>query len=108
MKLNDVLVKCPTVLAFDVNVTAVADVFAAAAAAAMKFVLDPCTVQMRIHFRTVALPSNVYLGKAHLLTALDAAVDVARPTHYQIIRTIYHDSCQSDSVVSPKCFECLF
>lgn len=119
---NDVLVKYPTVMAFDVNVTmtaaaaAAADVVVAAAAVAvvanvavMTFVSDPYTIQMKIHFRTVALPSNVYLGHYHLLTVVAVAtMSVVRPVFCQTIQMIYHDSCRSDFVKSPKYFECLF
>lgn len=84
--LNDVLVKYPTVMAFDVNVIAVT-----VAVAAVVFVLCPYTVQMKIHFRTVASPSNVYLGHDHLLTVAVAAVtNFVRPVSYQIIQMIYH------------------
>lgn len=109
--LNDVLVKC---LAFDVNVTTVvvAAAIAAAAVAVMASVLDPCTIQMKIHFRTVALPSNVYLGHGRLSTAAADAVatttNVARPVFCRIIQMICRGSCWSDSVKSPKYFECLF
>lgn len=86
--LNDVLVKYPTVMAFDVNVIAVT---VTVAVAAVVFVLCPYTVQMKIHFRTVASPSNVYLGHDHLLTVAVAAVtNFVRPVSYQIIQMIYH------------------
>lgn len=116
--LTDVLVKCRTAMAFGVNVTTVADAIAATVAAVMAFASDPCTVQMKIHFRTVAWPPNVYLGHVHLLIAAGdaaaAAADavtttiVARPVSCRTIQTIYRGSGCSDFAIALKYFECLF